>query len=198
MNNTYLHSFAYRRYLPPSVWADFFTCKRRFYYQANHLFPYHDPEQVGVHHQFEDEDYWQREVRLPSGARLDLWIGSEKVGIEYKSNAPEFAHVVQVWEMQDEIIQLGISDVQMQLWYNADFKEEAKAFAKSMSWDLEINELGYCAIRVEPPSLDQVYELEQTKLFIQDNMENNTLFLASNPASGKACLNCRFFEFCKS
>jgi CRISPR/Cas system-associated exonuclease Cas4 (RecB family) len=198
MNNTYLHSFAYRNYLPPSVWADFFTCKRRFYFQANHLFPYHDPDQVGIHHQFQDEEFWQREVRLPSGARIDLWIGSEKVGIEYKSYAPEFAHAVQVWEMQDELMQLGITKVQMQLWYEKEFEKEAKLFAQKMKWEVGINELDYVSLLVEPPDLEQLYELEQTKHFILDHIEDKQQFLHEKPETGNTCLQCRFFEFCKS
>ncbi len=198
MNNSFTHSFAYRTYVPPSVWSDYFVCKRRFYYQANHLFPYHDPEQVGIHHQFEDEDFWQREVKLPSGSRIDLWIGSEKVGIEYKSMPPEFAHVIQVWEMQDEVIQLGIPNVQFQLWYDAHHAHEVREFARKIQWDAQENELGYIAILVEPPNLEQLYELEQTKQFMLDHIEQAHLFLSQQAEQGKTCTTCRFYEFCKS
>ena len=199
MNSSIAHSFSYRTYFPPSVWADFFICKRRFYYQANHVFPAHDPDMMsGFHSQFDDQEWWQREVRLPSGSRIDLWIAEEKVAIEYKTGAPEFAHCVQVWEMMDELVQLGLPTVQFQLWYDAELENKVYKFAQELQWSVSKNELGYISIAVEQPSLEQLYELEQTRQYMIDHIQFKERFIHEASEQSKHCPNCRFFEFCHS
>lgn len=191
------HSFAYRTYFPPSVWADFFVCKRRFYYQANHLFPTHDPDMMsGFHTQFDDQDWWMREVRLPSGSRIDLWIAEEKVAIEYKTVAPEFAHAVQVWEMQEELMQLGLPMVQFQLWYDVDREAQAWKFAREMGWDYGKNDLGYISLLVQPPGIEQLYELERTKQYMMDHIQQKDEFISQSAENKGHCATCRFYEFC--
>src|SRR5699024_4468947 len=81
---------------------------------------------------------WLYEVALPSGARIDGWCSSEHVAVEFKTTAPHIAHVIQGWAYAKELQEIGVEEVEMQLWYPKTMQKKVKALAEAMGLPFQL------------------------------------------------------------
>ena len=96
--------------IPPSLLAETTRCERRGWLSAHDIIvapaPGQQPEKK--QHMPNLHGDWIYEVRLPSGARLDGWHRNERVAVEYKTEEPHMAHVLQGWAYALELEERGI------------------------------------------------------------------------------------------
>ncbi len=137
------------------------------------------------------------EVPLPTGDRLDAWFTDEAVGIEYKSGAPHAAHIYQVWSFYRVFARFAITGVQMQLWYPAQWKDEAAALADSFGYGwMPLLEGQVAAVRVDPPDPIEADQLDRMISVLEEEQGGSHSPEVPWPADHPVCSECPYHDFC--
>ena len=192
-------------YIPPSLLSEGLYCTRRLWLRANNVEFFE--EKLNLIHAKSLKEHvrecgindsgWRYEARLPSGSRLDAWIPDESLGIEFKSGHPHATHLYQVWALHQELLQLGVQDAEMQLWYQTRYGDEAKKLAGKWGLDHGQPDENICAICTDTGDPDFMVKMERSAAILIGEMENKKM-PEPKEITSEACRMCSFVDWCHS
>jgi CRISPR/Cas system-associated exonuclease Cas4 (RecB family) len=182
----------------PSLLAAAARCDRRGWLAMHHITALPAPARPirKKQHLPEQQGDWLYEVRLPSGARLDGWQRTEKVAVEYKTEEPHTAHVLQGWAYAKELHDLGIRHAEMQLWYPNIWKQKAQKLAEGMGLPFRlIKEIEMAVVWLNTPKVNFTETVQKGAQKLKE-MASNNVPPTSKPRTAAACSACPYHDFC--
>jgi hypothetical protein len=133
------------------------------------------------------------EVQFPQGFRVDAWIPSESLAIEYKSGAARRGDILQCWLMMDTMAQAGVPDFSMQLWYEPEYRAQAAELARDFGFELRRFGGEVLAIRIMFNSTEHKNQLDAALSDLRSSDIDTEVFADTDPLR---CGGCHWYDFC--
>lgn len=132
------------------------------------------------------------EVWFPQGFRIDAWLPSEGLAIEYKSGKPHKGDVYQCWLITATMHQAGIQDFSMQLWVGTAYRNDLLALSAQFSYPMRAVDQDLLALRIDFDETIHGRDLEQQL----HKLRNINLEEIPPPKEATQCRGCLYEDYC--
>lgn len=192
-------------YIPPSLLVEGLFCKRRLWLKSNNIEIFEEKQALSFSKTLKtamnsfafDDSGWFYEARLPSGSRLDAWIPDDALGIEFKSGKPQTIDLYQVWAIRQELSQLGVNNVELQLWYPDDYVADAEKLADYFQLEHGMLFDGIYAICADKNDPQFLLNLERSSAILIEELNTDEIPKVKE-GSSPVCQTCSYFDWCFS
>jgi hypothetical protein len=132
------------------------------------------------------------EVWFPQGFRIDAWLPSEGLAIEYKSGKPHKGDVYQCWLIIATMHLAGVPDFSMQLWSGSEYHHNMLALSALFGYPIRPVDSDFIAMRIDYDKDIQGKDLER-QLHRLRNIDLDKLPPAKDFVQ---CKGCFYEDYC--